>query len=70
MKLALATLLFAAPAAAFVPSASFGAGKSAMYMSTEVETEEKVRFVFGYSVKTILFALFIYHLITESVEEL
>ena len=49
MKLALASLLFAAPAAAFVPTASFGAGRSAMYMSTEVEAEEKVRpSVFGW----------------------
>ena len=43
MKLALATLLFAAPTAAFVPSASFGAGRTALSMSTEVEAETKVR---------------------------
>ena len=41
MKLALATLFFAAPAAAFAPSASFGAS-SALKMSTEASTE-KVR---------------------------
>ena len=42
MKLALAPLFFAAPAMAFAPSASFGA-MSALRMSTETETEEKVR---------------------------
>lgn len=41
MKLAIATLFFAAPAAAFAPSASFGAN-SALKMSTEAATE-KVR---------------------------
>lgn len=39
MKLALATLFFAAPAAAFAPSASFGAS-SALKMSTEASTEK------------------------------
>jgi hypothetical protein len=41
MKLALATLFFAAPAAAFAPSASFGVN-TALKMSTEAATE-KVR---------------------------
>lgn len=41
MKLAIATLFFAAPAAAFTPSASFGVN-SALKMSTEAATE-KVR---------------------------
>lgn len=41
MKLALASLLFAAPAMAFAPSASFGVN-SALKMSTETE-QEKVR---------------------------
>jgi len=39
MKLALATLFFAAPAAAFAPSASFGAN-TALKMSTEAATEK------------------------------
>ena len=42
MKLSLATLIFAAPAAAFAPSASFGVN-SALKMSTEAETADKVR---------------------------
>eukprot|EP00553_Chaetoceros_curvisetus_P015030 CAMPEP_0204642988 /NCGR_PEP_ID=MMETSP0718-20130828/339_1 /ASSEMBLY_ACC=CAM_ASM_000674 /TAXON_ID=230516 /ORGANISM="Chaetoceros curvisetus" /LENGTH=62 /DNA_ID=CAMNT_0051664007 /DNA_START=316 /DNA_END=504 /DNA_ORIENTATION=+ len=41
MKLSLATLAFVAPAAAFAPTASFGARPSALQMSTE--TEAKVR---------------------------
>ncbi len=41
MKLSLATLFFAAPAAAFAPSASFGVN-TALKMSTEAATE-KVR---------------------------
>ena len=41
MKLSLATLLFAAPAAAFAPSATFGVN-TALKMSTEAATE-KVR---------------------------
>jgi hypothetical protein len=41
MKLALATLVFAAPAYAFVPTGSFGV-QSALKMSTET-SEEKVR---------------------------
>jgi len=40
MKLSLATLIFAAPAAAFAPSASFGVN-SALKMSTEAETADK-----------------------------
>ena len=42
MKLALASLFFAAPAMAFAPTASFGV-RSALKMSSETETEEKVR---------------------------
>ena len=42
MKLALATLAFAAPAVAFAPTTSFGF-RSALKMSTET-SEEKVRF--------------------------
>ena len=42
MKLALATLLFAAPAAAFAPSSNFGVANTALSMSTEAATE-KVR---------------------------
>jgi len=41
MKLALATLVFAAPAFAFVPSGSFGV-QTALKMSTET-SKEKVR---------------------------
>mmetsp|Transcript_24061 Transcript_24061/g.35810 ORF Transcript_24061/g.35810 Transcript_24061/m.35810 type:complete len:403 (+) Transcript_24061:123-1331(+) len=40
MKLALATLFFAAPAAAFAPSASFGVSNTALKMSTEAATEK------------------------------
>jgi fructose-bisphosphate aldolase class II len=40
MKLALASLLFAAPAMAFAPTSSFGASRTAMKMSTEVESEK------------------------------
>jgi len=40
MKLSLASLLFAAPAAAFAPSGSFGVPRTSLNMSTE--TEEKV----------------------------
>ena len=39
MKLALATLFFAAPAAAFAPTASFGVN-TALQMSTEAATEK------------------------------
>jgi fructose-bisphosphate aldolase class II len=42
MKLALASLFFVAPAAAFAPSGSFGVPRTAMQMSTETEaTTEK-----------------------------
>jgi hypothetical protein len=42
MKLALTTLCLAVPAAAFAPTASFGVN-SALKMSTEEATSEKVR---------------------------
>ena len=42
MKLALASLLFAAPAMAFAPTGSFGVQNTALKMSTEAATE-KVR---------------------------
>ena len=45
MKLALATLLFAAPAVAFAPSSNFGVANTALSMSTEAATE-KVCFTF------------------------
>jgi len=40
MKLALASLAFAAPAMAFSPTASFGVKNTALKMSTETETEK------------------------------
>jgi len=40
MKLALATLLFAAPAVAFAPSSNFGVANTALSMSTEAATEK------------------------------
>jgi hypothetical protein len=46
MKLAVASLFFAAPAMAFAPTASFGV-RSALKMSAETETEEKVSEIFG-----------------------
>ena len=46
MKLALASLIFAAPAAAFAPTGSFGVQNTALKMSTEAATEKVRSIVF------------------------